>query len=101
MAGAKVTMMASELLQNGIGRIKVILDEMRHWMDEHEYESVCPDDRQHEPAALCRAGSLRTRKLHEDAGVVSPDQLSLPFSKNFSDQCSSSSVGPRTSRAPL
>ena len=40
MAGAKVTMMASELLQNGIRRIGVILEEMRSWMDEHEYESV-------------------------------------------------------------
>ena len=40
MAGAKVTMMASELLQNGIRRISEILDEMRRWMDEHEYESV-------------------------------------------------------------
>ena len=40
MAGAKVTMMASELLQNGIGRIGVILDEMERWMETHEYESV-------------------------------------------------------------
>src|SRR5678816_3066037 len=40
MAGAKVTMMASELLQNGIRRISVILDELRSWMEEHEYESV-------------------------------------------------------------
>ena len=40
MAGAKVTMMASELLQNGIRRISVILDEIVSWMNEHEYESV-------------------------------------------------------------
>ena len=40
MAGARVTMMASELLQNGIGRIGVILEEIRQWMEEHEYESV-------------------------------------------------------------
>ena len=40
MAGAKVTMMASELLQNGIRRISVILDEMRRWMDEHEYDQL-------------------------------------------------------------
>ncbi|MCM3874757.1 MAG: dihydroorotate dehydrogenase-like protein, partial [Pyrinomonadaceae bacterium] len=40
MAGTKVTMMASELLQNGIRRIGVILEEMRSWMEEHEYESV-------------------------------------------------------------
>src|SRR6185295_9054 len=40
MAGAKVTMMASELLQNGIGRISEVLVEMERWMEEHEYSSV-------------------------------------------------------------
>jgi dihydroorotate dehydrogenase (fumarate) len=65
MAGAKVTMMASELLQNGIRRINIILDEMRHWMEQHEYESVaqmigslshqhCP-----EPAAFERANYMK------------------------------------------
>jgi dihydroorotate dehydrogenase (fumarate) len=40
MAGAKVTMMASELLRNGINRIGEVLDEMKRWMEEHEYSSV-------------------------------------------------------------
>jgi len=40
MAGAKVAMMASELLQNGVGRIGQILDEIQRWMMEHEYESI-------------------------------------------------------------
>jgi dihydroorotate dehydrogenase (fumarate) len=40
MAGAKVTMMASELLQNGVNRISEVLDEMTRWMEEHEYSSV-------------------------------------------------------------
>lgn len=40
MAGAKVTMMASELLQNGIKRIKEVLRDLEGWMTEHEYESV-------------------------------------------------------------
>lgn len=40
MAGAKVTMMASELLQNGVGRIEEILQALTAWMTEHEYESV-------------------------------------------------------------
>ncbi len=40
MAGAKVTMITSELLRNGIGRIEEILTDMRVWMEEHEYESV-------------------------------------------------------------
>ncbi|HXG91044.1 MAG TPA: dihydroorotate dehydrogenase-like protein [Blastocatellia bacterium] len=40
MAGAKVAMMASELLQNGIQRIGEILADMQRWMEEHEYESA-------------------------------------------------------------
>jgi dihydroorotate dehydrogenase (fumarate) len=40
MAGAQVTMMASELLHNGVKRIQAILDDMVIWMTEHEYESV-------------------------------------------------------------
>ena len=40
MAGATVTMMASELLSNGIDRLKVIRQDMIQWMEEHEYDSV-------------------------------------------------------------
>ena len=40
MAGAKVTMMASELLQNGIRRIREVLQGMERWMEEYQYESV-------------------------------------------------------------
>jgi dihydroorotate dehydrogenase (fumarate) len=66
MAGAKVTMMASELLQNGIRRINVVLDEVRSWMSEHEYESVAQMigsmSQQHcaEPAAFERANYMKT-----------------------------------------
>jgi dihydroorotate dehydrogenase (fumarate) len=40
MAGAKVTMMASELLQNGVHRIGDVVRDLERWMEEHEYESV-------------------------------------------------------------
>jgi dihydroorotate dehydrogenase (fumarate) len=40
MAGAKVAMMTSELLQNGIGRVPEILNDMKTWMEEHEYDSI-------------------------------------------------------------
>ena len=40
MAGAKVTMIASELLENGINRVSEMLAEIESWMMEHEYESV-------------------------------------------------------------
>jgi dihydroorotate dehydrogenase (fumarate) len=65
MAGAKVTMMASELLQNGVRRIKQILDELEIWMNEHEYESVAQMigsmSQQHcaEPAAFERANYMK------------------------------------------
>ncbi len=40
MAGARVAMMTSELLSNGIGQITRVLAEVKSWMEEHEYESV-------------------------------------------------------------
>lgn len=40
MAGASVTMMTSEVLENGIRRVREILKEMTNWMEAHEYESV-------------------------------------------------------------
>jgi dihydroorotate dehydrogenase (fumarate) len=40
MAGAKVTMMASELLEHGIGRTTQILTEIQAWMEEFNYESI-------------------------------------------------------------
>ncbi|HKZ80255.1 MAG TPA: dihydroorotate dehydrogenase-like protein [Pyrinomonadaceae bacterium] len=65
MAGARVTMMASELLQKGIRRVKEILVAMEQWMEQHEYESVmqmigsmsqqhCP-----QPAAFERANYMK------------------------------------------
>lgn len=65
MAGAKVTMMASELLQKGITRIGQALNELVIWLNEHEYDSVmqmigamsqkhCP-----EPAAFERANYMK------------------------------------------
>ena len=40
MVGASVTMLASELLLNGIERLSVIRSDMERWMEEREYESV-------------------------------------------------------------
>ncbi len=40
MAGAKVTMLASSLLMNGVKRISEILTDMQQWMETYEYESV-------------------------------------------------------------
>ncbi len=40
MAGAKVTHVCSALLRHGIPYIQVMEEEIKHWMEEHEYESV-------------------------------------------------------------
>jgi dihydroorotate dehydrogenase (fumarate) len=66
MAGAKVTMMASELLQNGVRRIGQVLNEVVTWLNEHEYESVTQMigamSQKHcaEPAAFERANYMKT-----------------------------------------
>ena len=65
MAGAKVTMMTSEILEHGVGRVTEIINDVTLWMEEHEYESVkqmqgsmsqirCP-----EPAAFERANYMK------------------------------------------
>lgn len=40
MAGAKVAMMTSAILENGIGHVSQVLAGLRAWMEEHEYESI-------------------------------------------------------------
>ncbi|MFN6535705.1 MAG: dihydroorotate dehydrogenase-like protein [Nostoc sp. EkiNYC01] len=66
MAGAKITMLCSVLLRHGINHIRVIEQEIREWMQKHEYESVrqmqgsmsqkhCPN-----PSAFERAQYMRS-----------------------------------------
>lgn len=65
MAGAQVTMMASELLKNGVRRIGQVLNEVVNWSNEHEYESVLQMigamSQKHcaEPAAFERANYMK------------------------------------------
>ncbi len=40
MAGAKVTMLASALLQNGIGYLRPLRNQLEAWLEQHEYESI-------------------------------------------------------------
>ncbi len=66
MAGANVTCLCSALLRHGVGRVAEILDDMKNWMEEHEYASLetmigsmsqksCP-----EPSAFERANYMKT-----------------------------------------
>jgi dihydroorotate dehydrogenase (fumarate) len=40
MAGGDVAMLCSELLHNGVGRMKHILKGIEEWMDQKEYDSI-------------------------------------------------------------
>jgi dihydroorotate dehydrogenase (fumarate) len=40
MAGASVTMVTSEFLQNGTGRAAEILSDIQTWLEENEYDSI-------------------------------------------------------------
>lgn len=72
MAGARVTMMCSALLRNGIGHVWRVLEDMGNWMEEREYVSVaqlqgsmsqaaCSDPGAYERANYMRA--LNTFKM--------------------------------------
>jgi len=66
MAGAKITQICSVLLRHGIEHIQVLEREVRHWMEENEYDSVkqmqgsmsqihCPDESAFERAQYMKA----------------------------------------------
>jgi dihydroorotate dehydrogenase (fumarate) len=40
MAGARVSMMTSALLQNGVDYLRFVLTEIREWMEKREYDSI-------------------------------------------------------------
>lgn len=40
MAGARVAMMTSALLRNGVSHLRTVRQGVLHWMEEHDYESV-------------------------------------------------------------
>jgi dihydroorotate dehydrogenase (fumarate) len=64
-AGAAVTMLASELLRNGINRLKVLRTGMEEWLVENEYDSLAQLQGSlsqincAEPAAFERANYMR------------------------------------------
>ena len=61
MAGAHSVQLVSALLQHGPGRLRIVLAELREWLEEHEYDSIatlrgsmnlarCPDPAHYERA---------------------------------------------------
>jgi dihydroorotate dehydrogenase (fumarate) len=65
MAGSSVAMIASELLEKGIDRVRILLAELEKWMTAHEYESIkqmkgsLSQESVKEPAAFERANYMK------------------------------------------
>jgi dihydroorotate dehydrogenase (fumarate) len=65
MAGAQVAMMTSALLRHGISYAALVLQELKRWMEEHEYDSIrqmrgCMSERSvANPACFERANYMR------------------------------------------
>ena len=76
MAGAKVAMMTSVLLKEGIDHLKTIHADLLTWMVEHEYESIrqmqgsLSQQKVAEPAAFLRANYMKV--LSSYAGHTVP-----------------------------
>lgn len=65
MAGAKVAMLASELLKNGTDRVSELLAEVERWMTAHDYSSIqqmqgsMSEKATHNPHALRRSNYIK------------------------------------------
>lgn len=72
MAGASVTMVASELLTKGIDRAGEMLTEMQQWMEQYEYQSVrqmrgsMSQKNVAEPAAFERANYMKALSSYDN-----------------------------------
>ncbi len=83
MAGAKVTMMASELLQQGTARLGQVVEGMGRWLEEREYASVeqmqgsMSQAKSGDPVAFERANYMRVlQSWHPDpAGQLYREML--------------------------
>lgn len=75
MAGAKVVMVASELLQNGIQRVSELRRDVEAWLGEHEYESIeqmtgsLSQARVEDPGGFERANYMRTLQSWQPKNV--------------------------------
>ncbi len=75
MAGARVAMLTSELLKNGVGRVAEILADMQTWMESYEYTSIkqmqgsMSQQAVAEPAAFERANYMKALQSF-DAGKL-------------------------------
>jgi dihydroorotate dehydrogenase (fumarate) len=76
MAGAKVAMMASELLESGMGRISQILEGMVQWMEEYEYESVSQMQGSMSQLSVAEPAAFERANYMKELGSWRPDPTS-------------------------
>ncbi|MCB8942655.1 MAG: dihydroorotate dehydrogenase-like protein [Ardenticatenaceae bacterium] len=80
MAGAKVTMMTSALIQHGIHHLATVRQEMAHWLAEHNIASVdnirgvMSQTAVANPTALERANYMNVLKQNEPSAPASPQK---------------------------
>lgn len=73
MAGAKVAMTTSALLEHGIGHLTAILADLTEWMEEHEYVSIAQmrgsmsQRAVAQPAALERGNYMKVLRAYKPA----------------------------------
>ncbi len=83
MAGAAITMMASELLRNGISRIREIIFSLEAWLIEHDFNSVAEmqgllsRERLEDATAYERANYLEVLKSYAPAYMWRSGALGL------------------------
>lgn len=71
MAGAKVAMTTSALLQNGIDYLETLLSEVNQWLDDHQYPAirgllgVMSQQEVSDPSALERANYMNVLKSYQ------------------------------------
>jgi dihydroorotate dehydrogenase (fumarate) len=66
MAGARVAMMTSVLLERGIGHMAKVLEDLRAWMEQHEYESIQQ-----------MQGSMALRSIHNTAAFERANYMNV------------------------
>jgi dihydroorotate dehydrogenase (fumarate) len=76
MAGARVAMITSALLCNGVEHLDAVLRDLLSWMEEHEYESIrqmCGSMSQRnvpDPAAFQRSNYVRVLSSYTRRGAI-------------------------------
>ena len=73
MAGGKVVEIASELLQNGLGRLFEIRRNIRSWMEDHEYESIRQMQGSMSRRALNQPGAFERANYQQALHTWRPD----------------------------